>query len=223
MAPGLSWPPLRVLPVPGAGVGTPFAGWGDTAGEAGGIFAKPPFELPAGGVGSAGLGAGTLCGGGCWFVCGLSCAKSSGTGTPCVSTTGSFLVTSNVLFSSVGTISSAGFSPLAFALVFEPESPSEPESPAEPESPSEPKSSCEYDSPPEIELPRKFAVLTEFKSTFAGRFLSTNPFSPPTLVVPVLGISVNAIGTPNVLTGHGGGGVMKVGSGLGCPGKIVVV
>ena len=144
MAPGLIWPPLRVLPVPGAGVGTPFAGWGDTAGEAGGIFAKPPFELPAGGVGSAGRGAGILCGGGggCWFVCELSCAKSSGTGTPCVSTTGAFLVTIKVLFSSLGAISSAGASPFGSPSVVEPESP------AERESPSEPKSSCEFDSPP---------------------------------------------------------------------------
>lgn len=219
MAPGLSWPPIRVSPVPGAGVGTPFAGWGDRAGEAGGRFVESLFELPAGGVGSAGLGAGTLCGGGCWFVCG-SFAKSSGTGTPCVLTTGSFLVTSNVLFS--GATSSAGFSPLAFADVFR-----EFESPSESDAPSEPESPCESDSPSEIELPRKFAVSTEPESSsgwsIAKGIAPGLPFKDNTLVVPVLGTSVNATGTPNVLTGHGGGGVMKVGWGLGCPGKIVVV
>ena len=48
--------------MPGAGVGIPFAGGGDLAGEAGRIWPEPAFEAPAGGVGSAGLDAGTLSG-----------------------------------------------------------------------------------------------------------------------------------------------------------------
>ena len=60
-------------------------------------------------------------------------------------------------------------------------------------------------------------------STFEGLPPFTSSLPRPTLVVPILGIEVNGIGTPNVLTGHGGGGVMKVGSGLGSPGRIVVV
>ena len=76
MEPGTTWPPVRVSPVPGAGVGAPFAGWSELTGEAGGLFPTSPFGLPAGGVGSAGLGAGTLCGGVCGFLCGLPPPKS---------------------------------------------------------------------------------------------------------------------------------------------------
>lgn len=220
MAPGLSWPPTRVSPVPGAGVGTLFTGCGDTAGEAGGIFVKSLFELPADGVGSAGLDAGTLCDGDCWFICPSTGLKIGATGLS-VTTVGLLKVTSTILFCTKGVNNTNGFSPLAFALdILEDESPPEPDAPSEPESPSD------SDSPPELELPRKFPVSTEPESssgcTKLGRFVPSLSINP-TLVVPILGTSVNAIGTPCVLTGHGGGGVMKVGSGLDCPGKIVVV
>lgn len=205
--------------VPGACVGTLFAGWGDVAGEAGGIFAESPFEMPAGGVGSAGFDAGTLCDG-FWLLCGSPLSKILGTGIPCVSTAGSFLVTSNILFSTLGTNGSAGFSSPAFWFVFR-----KLESPSEPDFPSEFEAPCS--SPSEAELPLKFAVSEELESPSgclsATGFEPCRSIKPPIIVVPVLGTSVNAIGTPNVLTGHGGGGVMKVGSGLGCPGRIVVV
>lgn len=201
---------MGVLLAPGVGVGTPFAGWGDIAGEAGVIFAEPAFEAPAGGVGSAGLDAGTLSGVGCL-------SKILGTAIPCVSSAGSFLVTTTalftvtntVLFSTIGVTGSGGLFPIGCGFDFR-----ELESPSEPDAPSSP---C--DSPSE-ELPRKLAVPDSSSgwSTMKGLFLK-----PSTLVVPVLGTSVKAIGTPNVLTGHGGGGVMKVASGLGCPEKIVVV
>lgn len=205
--------------VPGACVGTLFAGLGDIAGEAGGIFAESPFEMPAGGVGSAGFDAGTLCDG-FWLLCGSPLSKRLATGIPCVSTAGSFLVTNNVLFSTVGTNISGDFISPAFWFVFR-----KLESPTEPEFPSEFESPC--GSPSEVELPPKFAVSKELESPSgclsARGFTPSRFIVPPILVVPVLGTSVNAIGTPNLLTGHGGGGVMKVGSGLGCPERIVVV
>lgn len=189
--------------MPEAGVGAPFAGWSELTGEAGGLFPTSPFGLPAGGVGSAGLGAGTLCGGVCGFICGLPPPKSRGTGVSVV-TTGSFLMTSAVIVCTVGVSCSANL--LSFTLIFcELESPSEPDPPSE----LEPRMA----RPPL--RPSIFASLPPC--------LSTPIPLVPTLVVPILGIEVNGIGTPNVLTGHGGGGVMKVGSGLGSPGRIVVV
>lgn len=197
--------------MPGAGVGAPFAGWGDIAGEAGGIFAEPAFESPAGAVGSAGLDAGTLSGEGCW-------SKSLGTSIPCgssaepllVTTTSLFLVTNTVSFSTVGATGSGGLSSTGCGFDFDFR---ELESPSEPDVPSSPCGS------PSEEPPRKFAV----PESSSGRSTMKGLFIPPTLVVPILGTSVKAIGTPNVLTGHGGGGVMKVGSGLGSPENIVVV
>lgn len=188
--------------MPGAGVGTPFADWGELAGEAGRLF-PTPFELPAGGVGSAGLGAGTSCAGGC----GSPEKKSLGTAVPAVSTTGSFLVTSTVFVSSIafGNAAALGF----------------PDVNGKPESPSGLDS---LDSPSELE---SSGWLT-FKGDFPGLSLTTPSLlssgeTPPATPVPASRTPSNASGAPSVLTGHGGGGVMKVGSGLGSPGKIVVV
>ncbi len=159
-------------------------------------------------MGSAGLDAGTLSGGSCW-------SKILGTSAPCgspavallVTTTGLDLMTNSVTFSTVGAgsgrLSSTGCGFNFLKL----------ESPSEPDVPSSPCGS------PSEELPRKFAV----PESSSGWLTMKGLFIRPTLVVPTLGTSVKAIGTPNVLTGHGGGGVMKVGSGLGCPEKIVVV
>lgn len=194
--------------MPGAGVGTPFAGWGDIAGEAGGILAEPAFGTPAGGVGSAGLDAGTLPGDGCR-------SKILGTAIPCVTSAGPFLVTTislfcvinTVLFTAIGTAGNDGLSSPGCGINFR-----KLESSPEPDAPSPCASPCHS---PSEELPR--VESPSGSSRRLGLFLR------PTLVVPALGTSVKAIGTPNVLTGHGGGGVMKVGSGLGCPEKIVVV
>lgn len=163
-------------------------------------------------MGSAGLDAGTLSGGSCWL-------KILGTSAPCgspavalrVTTTALDLVTNIVTFSTVGATGATGSGRLSSTgcgfdfLKLVP--------PSELDVPSSPCGS------PSVELPRKFAVPESSSgwSTMKGLFIR------PTLVVPTLGTSVKATGTPNVLTGHGGGGVMKVGSGLGCPEKIVVV
>lgn len=138
---------MGVLLVPGAGVGTPFAGWGDIAGEAGGIPAEPAFETPAGGVGSAGLDAGTLSVG--------DGGKRLCTAAPCVSspscflvtTTSLFLMTNTVLFSTVLATGSGGLFPPGCAFDFR-----KLVSPSESDVPSSPCSS------PSEELPRKFAV-----------------------------------------------------------------
>lgn len=157
-------------------------------------------------MGSAGLDAGTLSGGSCWSkILGTSAPCGSSAVTLLVTTTALDLVTNTVTFSTVGATSSSTLSSTGFGFNF-----LKLESPSEPDVPSSPCGS------PSVELPRKFAV-PESSSGLKGLFIR------PTLVVPTLGTSVKAIGTPNVLTGHGGGGVMKVGSGLGCPKKIVVV
>ena len=205
MAPGLSWPLMRASPVPGAGVGTPFADWGELAGEAGRLFPTSPFGLPAGGVGSAGLAAGTLCAGGC---CGSPEKKSSGTAVPAVSTIGSFLVTSTVFVSSIAFGNAA-------ALIF-PDVNGKPESPPGLDSPSELESSGW------LTFKGDFPGLSRSGLT-APSLMSSCETPPATPAVPASRTPSNASGAPSVLTGHGGGGVMKVGSGLGSPGKIVVV
>lgn len=146
-------------------------------------------------------------------------SKILGTAIPCVTsavpfrvtTTGLLCVTVNVLFITLGAGGNGGLSSPGCGLdsrKFESSPGTDAPSPS--------------DSPPE-ELSR---ILKE-KDTTSGLSKREGPFDPfletPTTVVPALGTSVKAIGTPNVLTGHGGGGVMKVGSGLGSPEKIVVV
>lgn len=60
-------------------------------------MAEPAFETPAGGVGSAGLDAGTLSGGVCM-------SKILGTAIPCVTSAGPFLVTTTSLFCVIVTV-----------------------------------------------------------------------------------------------------------------------
>ena len=127
-----------------------------------------------------------------------------------MTTTALFSVTNTVLFDTKEAISNVGLSSLGCGFVF-----SNLKSPSEPDAPLSPCGS------PSSELPRKPAepVISSGSLTSKGLLLPRRP----TLVVPALGTSVKAIGRPTVLTGHGGGGVMKVGSGLGSPEKIVVV
>lgn len=127
-----------------------------------------------------------------------------------MTTTSLFSVTNTVLFNTKEAIDNVWLSSLSCGFDF-----SKLMSPFEPDGPLSPCGS------PSSELPRKFAVPESSSgwSTSKGLLLPRRP----TLVVPALGSSVKAIGTPTVLTGHGGGGVMKVGSGLGSPEKIVVV
>ena len=95
---------------------------------------------------SAGLGAGTFCGDGCWPVSLIAgVGKSSCSEVPTVLTTGSFLVTSNVLSSTEGTF--RGFSPTLSALfVF-----------------------CEPAPPPELPSASDFAISGCSESEMFGR------------------------------------------------------